>query len=107
MSFDIPKIIADIKFTAEEIRPLKRRLRQRWTEPMAETQRTLLRLKRKATELNVLRAFIRGRIHLHHRPHWWSGEWEPRSAAERIAERVGLAYALPVLEAAPILEATT
>jgi hypothetical protein len=98
VSFDVPEIIANIKLTAEEIRPLKRRLRQRWTEPMADTQRALIRLKRRATELCVLRAFLRHRIHLHHRPHWWSGDWNASEAAARIAERVGLAYARPHLE---------
>jgi hypothetical protein len=98
LNIDVSKIIAIINCTAEEIRPLKRRLRQRWTEPMADTQRALIRLKRRATELCVLRAHLRQRIHLHHRPHWWSGEWNPTEAAARIAERVGLAYARPELE---------
>jgi hypothetical protein len=99
MRFDVSKIIADIKITASQLAKLKRRLRCRWTEPMADTQRTVHQLKRRATELCVLRAFLRGRIHLHHRPHWWRGVWEPAAAAERIAERSALEYALADLEA--------
>ena len=93
ITYDVLKIIADIKSVAGEIRPLKRRLRSPWTEPMAGVQRELRALKRRATELCVLRAFLRGRIHLQKRPAGWDGPWEPNAAAARIAERVGLAYA--------------
>lgn len=97
MNVDLPRIVADIKMTAEQIRPRERALRRRWEGPMADTQRALTRLKRRATDLCVLRAHLRGRIHLRSRPPAFSGEWEPEAA--RIAERVALVYALPSLEA--------
>lgn len=83
MHIDIPKIIANIKQIESEIRPLKRALRRRWTEPMAPTQRKLMRLKRRATELYVLRAHLRGKVHAVNRPEGW---------VERVAERAALAY---------------
>ena len=46
------------------IRALKAVLRTRWTEPMVTRQRLLIRLQREATELCVLRAWLRGRLHL-------------------------------------------
>lgn len=98
MDVDVCRIIADIKLTAEEIKPLKRALRQRWDRPMADTQRALARLARRATELCVLRAHLRGRVHLRHRPASWCGDWEPARAAERIAGRVALVYARPSSE---------
>jgi hypothetical protein len=42
----------------------KRELRARWTRPMHAEQRELLRLKHLATELCILRAWLRGRWHL-------------------------------------------
>jgi hypothetical protein len=46
------------------IRNRKAELRTRWTRPMAVEQRELLALKRDATELCMLRAWLRGKQHL-------------------------------------------
>ncbi len=85
MHIDVSKIIANIKLTEAEIRPIKELLRKRWTEPMAAFQQKLMRLKRRATELYVLRAHLRGRVHAQNR----SAEW-----SKRVAERTSLAYLL-------------
>jgi hypothetical protein len=42
----------------------KRELRARWQRPMHAEQRELLRCKQQATELCILRAWLRGRWHL-------------------------------------------
>lgn len=42
----------------------KRELRTRWQRPMHAEQRELLRCKHLATELCILRAWLRGRWHL-------------------------------------------
>ena len=96
MNVDVFRIIADIKSTAERIRPLKKALRRTWEEPMGDVQVALVRLKRRATELCILRAHLRGRIHVHKRPpSCYCGKvWDPERHASRVAERVALAYAL-------------
>ena len=106
MNLDIAKIIADIKIVAARIVELKRILRRRWERPMRDEQRALLRLKRQATELCVLRAHLRGRRHLVKPPWWWSGGWDPDTAAATIASRIGLAYA-PAAPAAQRAEASS
>ncbi len=95
MNLDVSRIIADIKSTEERIRSVKKLLRQRWTRPMAEEQRAWLRLARRATELYVLRAQLRGRIHQRGRPPQCAcGDvWIPARHADVVARRVGLAYA--------------
>jgi hypothetical protein len=47
-----------------QILALKRELRARWQRPMHLEQRELLRCKHLATELCILRAWLRGRWHL-------------------------------------------
>ncbi len=47
-----------------QIVALKRELRARWQRPMHDEQRELLRCKHQATELCILRAWLRGRWHL-------------------------------------------
>jgi hypothetical protein len=64
MDIDNGRLVADLATLAKEARDLKRRLRQTWTRPMAEEQRKLVRVRRRTTELCVLRAFSRGRYHL-------------------------------------------
>jgi hypothetical protein len=71
MQIDLPKIIADIKIIEGRIR---------------------------ATGLYVLRAYLRGRLHLRRSPRLFDPNgvrWDALGAAARIAERVGLPYALP------------
>ena len=47
-----------------QIRVLKSELRTCWTRPMVAEQRQLLALKHEATELCILRAWLRGKQHL-------------------------------------------
>jgi len=48
---------------------LKSELRARWQRPMASEQRELLACKRAATDLCILRAWLRGRWHLRDHEH--------------------------------------
>lgn len=64
MDIDKKKLRADRRVLADRIRAIKMVLRQRWTQPMAETQRILHACKREATELSILWAHARGRRHL-------------------------------------------
>jgi hypothetical protein len=49
---------------AEDSRRLKRWLRTTWTRPMADVQQELVRVRRRTTELCILRAWLRGKMHL-------------------------------------------
>ncbi|HEX6767209.1 MAG TPA: hypothetical protein VF103_17045 [Polyangiaceae bacterium] len=86
--------IADI---TTHIRRLKRLLRTTWTRPMAPEQRELSELKRRATELCALRAFSRGRFHLQT---GFTTGLEAVLYHQRIAERLGPAFALAPRECA-------
>lgn len=61
---DVARLGADRRALDLQILAHKRELRTRWTRPMHHEQRELLRLKQRATELCVLRAWLRGRWHL-------------------------------------------
>ncbi len=64
MMIDGPKLRADLGVLAHDCRALKNVLRETWTRPMADEQRRLARLKRRVTELCVLRAWSRRRFHV-------------------------------------------
>lgn len=64
MMIDENMLRADLGALARECRALKNVLRTTWTRPMADEQRRLTRLRRKVTELCVLRAFCRKRLHV-------------------------------------------
>ncbi len=55
------------QFSADCIH-LKKALRTTWTRPMAEEQRRLVRVRRSLTELHVLLAWSRGRLHVRTAP---------------------------------------
>ena len=57
----------DRKSLEDRIREVKSELRTSWTKPMGAEQAEHIRLKKEATELCVLRAWMRGRLHLHDR----------------------------------------
>lgn len=85
-------LVAAIRARADESRALKRRLRQPWTEPMADAQRALVRCRRQTTRLLILRAWLRGRLHLVSPPRdgWsptmtWDRERHHRLVAETVA----------------------
>ena len=61
---DIEKLNEDRRALEAQLRAAKTELRTTWTRPMANVQCRLLRLKREATELYILRAWLRGRLHL-------------------------------------------
>jgi hypothetical protein len=91
MMIDKNKLRADVGVLARECRALKAMLRQTWTRPMADEQRRLTRLKRKTTELCVLRAFCRKRLHVRSvRDVEDVAAWH-----QAIAERVAKDYPLP------------
>ena len=86
MMIDTGRLRADLVALARECRALKDMLTTTWTRPMADEQRKLARLRWKVTELCVLRAFSRGRLHVR------SVE-APKAWHAAIAERVGKDYA--------------
>jgi len=90
MNIDRERLRADLGVLARECRALKNVLGTTWTRPMAEEQRHLVRVRLKVTELCVLRAWSRGKLHVR-RP----GEGAAEAWAARIAERVGKDYARP------------
>lgn len=61
---NITKLKEDRAALEERIRQVKKELRSSWTRPMAPEQYELIELKREATELCTLRAWLRGRHHL-------------------------------------------
>jgi hypothetical protein len=84
---------------------LKQVLRTRWTRPMIDEQRRLIRVRRAITELHVLLALSRKRLHVIHPPRDFTGDREKWNAAEynqTIATRL-----LPEYETAPAAAATT
>lgn len=78
---------------AARSRSLKRSLRAPWTEPMGPAQRELTLLKRRTTELCALRAWSRGKLHFRGRPPGHDHCEDPARCHQRIAERLGPAYA--------------
>ena len=95
---DIVRLRNDLAAVVVEHIPVKRALRSRWERPMAEEQRRLRRLRRRITELCVLLAATRGRLHVIAAPREGRAPGEPWDAAEhngRIAERIALDYARP------------
>lgn len=95
---DTLRLRLDIASVTIECREIKALLRRRWDRPMAEEQRRLARLRRHATELHILRAVARGRVHVSARPIELRGapdEWDPIAYNRRIAERIALDYPVP------------
>lgn len=64
IEFDRRRLRSDVKTLALQCRELKRVLRVRWEQPMAEQQRQQVRLRYRVTEMHVLLAWSRGRRHL-------------------------------------------
>jgi hypothetical protein len=64
MKMNINQLKQDRQELEEQIRAVKKQLRSSWTRPMADEQYELIRLKLEATELCILRAWLRGRHHL-------------------------------------------
>jgi hypothetical protein len=89
---DVSRLVAEIRARGCENARLKKALSERWTGPMADVQRALVASRRRTTELVILRAWLRGRLHLQ-RPlreraypgMAWDRERYHRLVAERLA----------------------
>ncbi|MBI2390187.1 MAG: hypothetical protein HYV09_11415 [Deltaproteobacteria bacterium] len=64
MKIDRVARVRDLRAIEAEIRPIKRVLGATWTRPMNEEQRRLSWLRKRATELCMVLAFARGRLHV-------------------------------------------
>lgn len=72
MEIDRVARVRDLRAIEAEIRPIKRVLGATWTRPMHEEQRRLAWLRKRATELCMVLAWARGRLHV--RPRGLSDE---------------------------------
>lgn len=90
-----PKIIEDLKRLEDELRCLKRALRQTWERPMGDEQRRVVVLRRTLTDLLMTIAWSRGRLHVTSPPreHPSGTPWDPQAHAAVIAARTLSAYA--------------
>jgi hypothetical protein len=91
---DVVRLKADIVGFSRRSRALKRVLRVRWERPMADEQRELAELRVRITRLCVLRAFLRGKVHIC-RPPRGATEWDGAAYHARVAERAAREYELP------------
>jgi len=66
--FDSTRLRHDITLLIADCIHLKKQLRSTWVRPMAEEQQRLVRVRRKLTELFVILAASRGRLHVKHAP---------------------------------------
>ena len=64
---------------------------------MADVQRALVRARRRATELNILRAHLRGKRHLTRAPRdaVAGAVWDAAAHHSQVAARVAAEYVLP------------
>ncbi len=88
---DTKKLRADLRALACECRALKDLLGTTWMRPMADEQRHLVRLRWRATELCVLRAWSRGKRHCGQPAGDEGAAWHAK-----IAERVAKDYDVPM-----------
>ncbi len=91
---DISKVRSDIaRFTADSIH-LKSVLRTTWTRPMADEQQRLVRVRRTLTDLFVLFAFSRNKLHVRTAPREWIGDWDVNAYHQKIAMRLMPDYSI-------------
>ena len=100
LDIDSRHFLADLSEVTGRIRQLKRVLGARWQRPMAPEQRELSQLKWRATELCVLRAFGRGKLHVRATSDDASAESEALEYHRRIAERLGPVYSVRLEQSA-------
>jgi hypothetical protein len=93
MIIDSERLRADTNALARECRALKDVLGTTWTRPMADEQRKLVRLRWRVTELCVLRAWSRQRVHVKTAPQNSPLDWDCAAWHSKIAERVAKDYA--------------
>jgi hypothetical protein len=92
----------DILSIEAKIREVKAPLRRPWVKPMADEQSDLVRLRSEATDLYILRAWMRGRLHRQNPPEETRASlisagrdlstWDAEAHAEEVAERVAYRY---------------
>ena len=99
MDIDSERLRADTCALARECRALKDVLGTTWTRPMADEQRKLARLRWRVTELCVLRAWTREKVHVTNAPRGSADDWDRAAWHSKIAERVAKDYASPVAAA--------
>lgn len=73
---------------------LKRALRATWTRPMADEQRRRVTLRARITELFVVLAASRGRVHVTRPPRGHAGPWDARAHADAVVARVSVRRAV-------------
>jgi hypothetical protein len=98
IEIDRERLERDLERLTDECTAFKRALRARWTLPMADTQRALVRARRRLTEIHVFRAHLRGKYHVLGPPRdgWSPGSaWDVAAYHVRVAGRVANEYALP------------
>ncbi len=96
---DRSRLKCSILALGTECSEIKRVLRARWTRPMADDQKRLCRLRRNLTELHILSAWTRGRLHVTSKP--GAVDWDARTHAAAIAERLAPDYACAVTAIPP------
>lgn len=96
---DVIRVRAEIGRLCVECIQLKMVLRATWTRPMGQEQRRLVRLRRELTELLVLLAFARKKLHVRSAPRDHQGTWDAAAYHEKIAMRLMVDYSTD--EAAP------
>jgi hypothetical protein len=82
------KICSDISQLAADCIHLKSLLRTTWTRPMAEEQQRLVRVRRRLTELFVLLAYSRKKLHVIRAPRDFVGDWDAAAYHQQIAMRL-------------------
>ncbi len=114
-NIDLPRLRADLRALAEQSKQLKHKLRRRWTAPMGAQQYELVLVRRRTTRLLILRAALRGKLHLQSQPREFSvpgtlryyefvkalengtmyriRDWDLVESQRRIAEQVAAEYA--------------
>jgi hypothetical protein len=95
MKINIQKLKQDIHEIEAEIAAIKQPLRTTWTRPMGKEQWDLITLRSKATDLYILRAWNRGKLHRQNPPEAirvGSGFWSPEEHAQAVWERLAPDY---------------
>ena len=98
LDLDVARLVADLNTLATQSRALKLVLTTTWTRPMRDEQKELARVRRRTTELCILRAFLRGRLHVSTKPRDLE-EWDREAWHRTIAERAAKDYALAAASA--------
>ena len=92
---DVRRLRGDLALFAARSRSLKLLLRTRWERPMADEQRELAEIRKRTTRLCVLRAFLRGRVHVQQPPRdgsFTGADWDASVYQSRVAERAAREY---------------